>query len=387
MSARTATPPADALRTIVLFGRVGRRIARRICGHDRFVRLLRTLDGLDRVLVDHAEVRGLVLRLVVLVIADFRHVEFGFVLDRIEQRRFILGHVGDRHVAGDQAFAGVLRVDVANAFRLVLDKAAGLDLAGLVEFEANGNVLGGGFGAHRLLAIALGDGFRYSVGLGPRLGLDAAILATATTATAAAAAAAALVLTILAVFAIALGPLRAVTGLVVAFVAQYVFGVWLGWVRPTVGHGAPWTELVLPAAVLACVYSARIVRLTRSSVIETAGMDFVRTARAHGLSGRRVVVVHVARSSLAPAMTALATDFGVLLAGATVTEGIFNVPGTGNELYRAIVRGEGATIVALVTVVVLLFLAVSLIGDVVNAALDPRVRMDTRTARGVGDAL
>ncbi len=174
---------------------------------------------------------------------------------------------------------------------------------------------------------------------------------------------------------------------VVAFVAQYVFGVWLGWVRPTVGHGAPWTELVLPAAVLACVYSARIVRLTRSPVIETAGMDFVRTARAHGLSGRRVVVVHVARSSLAPAMTALATDFGVLLAGATVTEGIFNVPGTGNELYRAIVRGEGATIVALVTVVVLLFLAVSLIGDVVNAALDPRVRMDTRTARGVGDAL
>lgn len=186
---------------------------------------------------------------------------------------------------------------------------------------------------------------------------------------------------------------------VVAFVAQYVFGVWLGWVRPTVGPGAPWAELVLPAAVLACVYSARIVRLTRSSVIETAGLDFVRTARAHGLSGRRVLV-RIVRSSLAPAVTALATDFGALLAGATVTEGVFNVPGTGNELYRAIVRGEGATIVALVTVVVLLILAVSLIGDVVNAALDPRVRIDprnrmgprggrpsrTRAAQGVGDA-
>ena len=161
---------------------------------------------------------------------------------------------------------------------------------------------------------------------------------------------------------------------VVAFVAQYVFGVWLGWARPTVGYGAPWQDLILPALVLATISFAQIVRLTRSSVIETAGLDFVRTARARGLSGRRVVGAHVLRNSLLPVITYLATDFGVLLVGATVTEGIFNVPGVGNTLYRAILQGEGPTVVSFVTVMVLIYLVVNLLVDLLYAALDPRIR-------------
>ncbi|MBF4634561.1 ABC transporter permease [Agreia pratensis] len=161
---------------------------------------------------------------------------------------------------------------------------------------------------------------------------------------------------------------------VIAFVAQFVFGVQLGWARTTVGPGAPIQDLVLPALVLASISFAQIVRLTRSSVIETSGLDFVRTAYSKGLSRKRIIPVHILRNSLIPVITYLATDFGVLLVGATVTEGIFNVPGVGNTLYQAIIRGEGPTVVSFVTVMVLLYLVVNLVVDLLYGLLDPRIR-------------
>jgi oligopeptide transport system permease protein len=162
---------------------------------------------------------------------------------------------------------------------------------------------------------------------------------------------------------------------VIAYVGQYVFGVQLGWARTTVGSGAPLQDLILPAIVLASVSFAQIVRLTRSSVIETSGLDFVRTAYSKGLSRKRVIPVHILRNSLIPVVTYLATDFGVLLVGATVTEGIFNVPGVGNTLYQAIIRGEGPTVVSFVTVMVLLYLVVNLVVDLLYGLLDPRIRL------------
>ena len=162
---------------------------------------------------------------------------------------------------------------------------------------------------------------------------------------------------------------------VIAFVAQYVFGVQLGWARATVGAGAPLQDLILPALVLASVSFAQIVRLTRASVIETAGLDFVRTAYSKGLSRRRIVPVHILRNSLIPVVTFLATDFGVLLVGATVTEGIFNVPGVGNALFSAIKQGQGPTVVSFVTVMTLLYLAVNLVVDLLYGLLDPRIRL------------
>ncbi|PPF82957.1 ABC transporter permease [Subtercola sp. Z020] len=161
---------------------------------------------------------------------------------------------------------------------------------------------------------------------------------------------------------------------VIAFVAQFVFGVQLGWARTTVGTGAPTQDLILPAFVLASISFAQIVRLTRSSVIETSGLDFVRTAYSKGLGRRRIVPVHILRNSLIPVVTYLATDFGVLLVGATVTEGIFNVPGVGNTLYQAIIRGEGPTVVSFVTVMVLIYLLVNLAVDLLYGLLDPRIR-------------
>lgn len=161
---------------------------------------------------------------------------------------------------------------------------------------------------------------------------------------------------------------------VIAFLAQYFFAIKLGWFRATVGSGAPIQDLMLPAIVLGVSLYATSMRLTRSSVIDTLNQDFVRTAYAKGLSRRRVVPVHVLRNSLIPTVTNTAANFGVLLVGATVTEGIFNVPGVGNTLYQAILRGENATVVSFVTVMVLLYLGVNLIVDLLYAVLDPRIR-------------
>ncbi len=161
---------------------------------------------------------------------------------------------------------------------------------------------------------------------------------------------------------------------VIAFVFQFFFAIKLGWARPTVSGAANWGELILPAIVLATVSIAYIIRLTRASVIDTADQDFVRTAYSKGLSRGRVVRVHILRNSLIPVVTFLAVDFGVLLVGATVTEGIFNVPGVGRTLYQAIIRGEGPTVVSFVTVMVLIYLVVNLLTDLLYAALDPRIR-------------
>lgn len=161
---------------------------------------------------------------------------------------------------------------------------------------------------------------------------------------------------------------------VVAFVAQFIFGIQLGWFRTTVGPGAPTQDLILPAIVLATISFAQITRLTRASVIETDGQDFVRTAASKGLPRGRIVPVHILRNSLIPVVTYLAVDFGVLMVGATVTEGIFNVPGVGRTLYQAIIRGEGPTVVSFVTVMVLIYLVVNLLVDLLYAVLDPRIR-------------
>ena len=140
------------------------------------------------------------------------------------------------------------------------------------------------------------------------------------------------------------------------------------------GRGAPTQDLILPALVLATISFAQIVRLTRASVIDTDTQDFVRTAASKGLSRNRIVPVHILRNSLIPVVTYLAVDFGVLMVGATVTEGIFNVPGVGRTLYQAIIRGEGPTVVSFVTVMVLIYLVVNLLVDLLYAVLDPRIR-------------
>ena len=161
---------------------------------------------------------------------------------------------------------------------------------------------------------------------------------------------------------------------VLAFVAQFFLGVQLHLFRPTVGPGAPWSDLILPALVLAALNFAYVLRLTRASVIETRQNDFVRMAFGKGLPTRRVVPVHILRNSMIPVTTNLAADFGILIVGATVTEGIFNVPGVGNELFGAINRHDGPEIVSIVTILVVIYVLVNLLIDLLYGVLDPRIR-------------
>jgi oligopeptide transport system permease protein len=161
---------------------------------------------------------------------------------------------------------------------------------------------------------------------------------------------------------------------VIGFVVQIVFGVKLGWINPTVGPEANWSELVVPALVLGSISFAYVLRLTRDSVSENLSADWVRTATAKGLSRRKVVTTHVLRNSLIPVVTFLGADLGALMGGAIITEGIFNIPGVGHALYQAIIRGEGPTVVSIVTVLVIIYIITSLLVDLLYAVLDPRIR-------------
>jgi len=161
---------------------------------------------------------------------------------------------------------------------------------------------------------------------------------------------------------------------VIGFVLQFVVGVKLLWLPPTVGGTVTFQTLLMPAIVLGAVSFAYVLRLTRTSVAENLSADFVRTATAKGLSRNRVVTVHVLRNSLIPVVTFLGADLGGLMGGAIVTEGIFNIPGVGNTLYHAITTGQAPTVVSFVTVLVVVYIIANLFVDLLYAALDPRIR-------------
>jgi oligopeptide transport system permease protein len=163
---------------------------------------------------------------------------------------------------------------------------------------------------------------------------------------------------------------------VIGFVLQFVVGIKLGWFPATVSADATLYELILPGFVLGSVSLAYVARLTRTSIGENMRADYVRTALAKGLPRRRVVGVHTLRNSLIPVITYIGIDFGALLGGAVVTEGIFNIKGVGGVLFTAIRTREGAVVTGVITVLVLLYLLVSLLVDLLYAVLDPRIRYE-----------
>ncbi|MGH8998502.1 MAG: ABC transporter permease [Acidimicrobiia bacterium] len=160
---------------------------------------------------------------------------------------------------------------------------------------------------------------------------------------------------------------------VLGYTAQLLIGVELGWL-PVASTGAGWRSYVLPALVLGSVSLCYVARLTRASLSETMRTDYVRTARAKGLRRRRVVGVHAMRNSLIPVVTFLGVDLGGLLAGAVVTEGIFNLPGIGQATFAAVQNQDYPIVVGIVTALVLVFIAANLVVDIIYAVLDPRIR-------------
>ena len=162
---------------------------------------------------------------------------------------------------------------------------------------------------------------------------------------------------------------------VLGFTAQILFGVKLGWL-PIAGLYQGWTSYLLPGMVLGALSLAYVARLTRTSLVENLRADYVRTATAKGMPRSRVVGRHALRNSLIPVVTFLGVDLGALMGGAIVTEGIFNIPGVGQQVFLSIQQQESTVVVGIVTALVLVFILANLLVDVLYAVLDPRIRYD-----------
>jgi ABC-type dipeptide/oligopeptide/nickel transport system permease component len=162
---------------------------------------------------------------------------------------------------------------------------------------------------------------------------------------------------------------------VLGFMAQIVFGLKLGWF-PISGYREGWYSLMLPALVLASLSLAYIARLSRTSLVENLRADYVRTAKAKGLSTKRVIGIHTLRNSLIPVVTYLAIDLGALMGGAIITETIFNLPGLGRAVFDATRSQEGTVVVGIATFLVIVYMIANLLVDVLYGVLDPRIRYE-----------
>lgn len=160
-------------------------------------------------------------------------------------------------------------------------------------------------------------------------------------------------------------------------VLLYVFSYRFGWF-PIAGYGAGLFgrlhHLVLPALTLAAVGIATYARVVRAELTDVLGEDYIRTARAKGLSERSVVLRHGLRSALGPLVTLIGLDLGILLGGAVVTESIFAWPGLGRELLQAILEVDMPLILGVVLVSALAIAVANLAVDLVQLWVDPRLR-------------
>jgi peptide/nickel transport system permease protein len=188
----------------------------------------------------------------------------------------------------------------------------------------------------------------------------------------------------------------------VGFLAQLVFGKWLG-ILPTSGRASPIVQfeldtptnlfvfdaivtgnwealgdvlrhLVLPATTLGLVIGGVFIRLIRVNVIQTLKADYVEAARARGVSERNVVLHHAFRNALVPVVTVMGLQFAVLLSGAVLTEQTFNWPGLGSELVRYLNNRDYIAVQGIITFTGFVVVIMSLLIDVITAWIDPRVR-------------
>jgi peptide/nickel transport system permease protein len=160
----------------------------------------------------------------------------------------------------------------------------------------------------------------------------------------------------------------------------YVFYFKLGWAPapsyvPFSRDPLAWaSHLVLAWVTVSLIFAALYTRMVRSNMLEVAGEDYVRTARAKGLTERRVVLAHVIRSSVTPAVTQLGLDLGGLLGGAIVVERVFGLPGLGGATVQAITGNDLPLIQGVVLFAAFFVIVANLLVDIAYAALDPRVR-------------
>ena len=158
-----------------------------------------------------------------------------------------------------------------------------------------------------------------------------------------------------------------------ALILMIVFAVMLRWL-PVSGSDS-WAHFVLPTVVLGYYIAPAIMRLVRAGMIEVLASDYVRTARAKGLSSGSVVLKHALRNALVPVVALSAVQLGFLLGGSVVIETVFALDGLGYLAYQSITHKDLPVTQAIVTLLSLIYVGLTLAADLANAWLDPRIRV------------
>ncbi len=160
-----------------------------------------------------------------------------------------------------------------------------------------------------------------------------------------------------------------------------VFAVQMGWF-PSSGYGPPDSTLVqrmyhlaLPSIVLGVLNSALIIRFTRASMLDTLGEDYVRTARAKGLPEAAIMIRHVMKNALIPIVTVIGLTTALMIGGTVVTETVFNLPGVGGLVVRAVLRRDYPVIQGALLVVAFIYVLINFFIDFLYTVIDPRIRM------------
>ncbi|MFX1737162.1 ABC transporter permease [Paraburkholderia sp. A1RI_3L] len=151
-----------------------------------------------------------------------------------------------------------------------------------------------------------------------------------------------------------------------------VFAVGLKWL-PVAGNSS-WQHFVLPAIALGYYATPAMMRLTRTGMLDVLGADYIRTARAKGLTPARVVIRHALRNALIPVVALAAVELGFMLGGSVVIESVFSLQGLGQLAWDAISRNDFPVVQAVVLIIAMFYIGLTFLADIANAALDPRLR-------------
>ncbi|WP_029058159.1 ABC transporter permease [Stappia stellulata] len=167
---------------------------------------------------------------------------------------------------------------------------------------------------------------------------------------------------------------------VTGYVLIYLFALKLGWL-PVQGYRPPgdglWSfaqRLILPVLALSGVYVALVARITRSSIIEVLGEDYIRTARAKGAPERRILLRHALRNAAVPIVTIIGIGIASLITGVVVTESVFNLPGLGRLVVEAVLARDYPVIQGLILLFSFTYILINLVVDILYTVFDPRIR-------------
>lgn len=167
---------------------------------------------------------------------------------------------------------------------------------------------------------------------------------------------------------------------VIGYMLIYLFSIKLGWLpvqgyqRIADGVGGWLLRLILPSIALSVIFVAFIARMTRTSVLEVLGEDYIRTARAKGQTETRVLMRHAVRNAAVPIVTVIGLSFAILIGGVVVTESVFNLPGLGLLTVEAVLARDFPTIQAVILLFSFIYVLINLLIDVSYTVLDPRIR-------------